>query len=222
HNWLETKGALFAVLAVVAVSIGGLVEIIPLYRANNDITPIATVKPYTPLEIEGRDIYIREGCYLCHSQQVRPFRDETERYGPYAKAGEFVYDHPFQWGSKRIGPDLERVGGKYPNAWHYVHMRNPRDVTPDSIMPTYQWLHENPLDSSDIQHKMQVLREVGVPYTDEDIKNAPAQLQQQAQQIADSLRQASISDAQPDREIVALIAYLQRLGTDIHWREGTP
>ncbi len=220
HSWLETKGLLFAILAVIAVSIGGMVEIIPLYAAKNDITPIETVKPYTPLEIEGRDIYIREGCYVCHSQQIRPFRDETERYGPYAKAGEFVYDHPFQWGSKRIGPDLERVGGKYPNAWHYVHLRNPRDVSPDSIMPTYQWLHENRLDTSDIRTKMEVLRKVGVPYSDDDIRNAPQKLQAQADEITASLKQASIPEAASDREIIALIAYLQRLGSDIQWRQA--
>jgi cytochrome c oxidase cbb3-type subunit I/II len=219
HSFLETRGLLFGVLATLAVSIGGAVEIIPLFTAQSAVPAIETVKPYTPLEVEGRDIYIREGCYLCHSQQIRPFRDETERYGPYAKAGEFVYDHPFQWGSKRIGPDLERVGGKYPSAWHYLHLQNPRSVSPDSIMPNYPWLYDHKLDTSLTMRKLTVLRQVGVPYSDDDIATAEQKLKGQAQEIADSLHQASIPDAAPDTEVIALIAYLQRLGMDIHWRD---
>jgi cytochrome c oxidase cbb3-type subunit I/II len=220
HDKLETKGLVFAVLATLVVLVGGIVEIVPLFKVQAAVPHLEAVKPYTALELEGRDIYIREGCYLCHSQQVRPFRDETERYGPYSKAGEFVYDHPFQWGSKRIGPDLQRVGGKYPNAWHYMHMRNPRDVTPESIMPNYPWLYTRMLDTTLTQRKLAVQQKLGVPYTDADVTNALTNLRAQADGIAQNLRTSGAADAQSDREIVALIAYLQRLGTDIGWRNN--
>lgn len=219
HRWLESKGFLFGVLTFIAISIGGLVEIVPLYMVDAQIPRIEEVKPYTALELEGRDIYIREGCYTCHSQMVRPFRDETERYGPYSKAGEFVYDRPFQWGSKRTGPDLQRLGGKYPDSWHYLHMQNPRDIVPDSIMPNYPWLIEDPLDTSLTRKKLETLRKLGVPYSDEEVAGAEAALAEQAEKIAEGLRKADIP-AEADREIIALIAYLQRLGTDIGWQEG--
>lgn len=218
HRWLETKGFLFGVLSFIVVSIGGLVEIVPLYMVDAQIPRIEEVKPYTPLELEGRDIYIREGCYTCHSQVVRPFRDETERYGPYSKAGEFVYDRPFQWGSKRTGPDLARLGGKYPDSWHYLHMQNPRDMAPESIMPNYPWLLTNPLDTSLTEAKLATLRKLGTPYSDEEIRNARPLLEAQASEIAERLKAADI-ETEADKEIIALIAYLQRLGTDIGWRE---
>lgn len=221
HESLEKKAGLMAILAAIVVLIGGIVEIVPLFAVKSAVAPIEGVKPYRPLELEGRDIYIREGCYLCHSQMVRPFRDENERYGPYSKAGEFVYDHPFQWGSKRTGPDLHRVGGKYPNSWHYMHMRNPRDVTPESIMPNYPWLLSNTLDRRWTKRKMAALRIVGVPYTDAEIANADADLAAQAETITASLKQQQVADATADREIIALIAFLQRLGTDINWRAGS-
>jgi cytochrome c oxidase cbb3-type subunit I/II len=221
HEIVEKKAALMAVLATIVVLIGGIVEIVPLYVVKHAVAPIEGVRPYRPLELEGRDIYIREGCYLCHSQMVRPFRDENERYGPYSKAGEFVYDHPFQWGSKRTGPDLHRVGGKYPDSWHYLHMRNPREITADSIMPNYPWLLDNKLDTSLIRAKMRALRVTGVPYTDDEIAQADDDLRTQAEEITASLKSQKVSDAVADREIIALIAYLQHLGTDIKWREAT-
>lgn len=217
HRWLESKVLLFGILVLIAISIGGAVEIIPMFLVAGQVPKIPGLKPYSPLELEGRDIYIREGCYLCHSQMIRPFRSETERYGPYSKAGEFVYDHPFQWGSERQGPDLARVGGKYPDSWHYMHMRDPRSVSPGSIMPDYPWLYTNTLDVSTLRTKMRVLRELGVPYTDQQIQNAPRDLKEQADQIVARLKAAHIK-ANPNKEIVALIAYLQDLGTDIHWR----
>lgn len=218
HDTIEKKTLLMAVLTVIAISIGGLVEIVPLYAVKASVPALEGVKPYTALELEGRDLYVREGCYTCHSQMVRPFRDETERYGPYSKAGEFVYDRPFQWGSKRTGPDLHRVGGKYPDSWHYIHMRNPRDTSPESIMPNYPWLLKDALDTRDTQAKMRAMRTLGAPYTDEEIANAPQDLQRQAERITVGLRAAGVSDATSDKEIIALIAYLQRLGTDIGWR----
>jgi cytochrome c oxidase cbb3-type subunit I/II len=219
HRWLESHGFLMTVLVILVVLIGGVVEIVPLYFVRSSVPPIEGVTPYSPLELEGRDIYIREGCYLCHSQMVRPFRDETERYGPYSKAGEFVYDRPFQFGSKRNGPDLHRVGGKYPDSWHYMHMRNPRDMSPGSIMPNYPWLHEHKLDTTYTEKKMQVLLSMGVPYTTVQMEYGKALLHKQAQEIADRLKAAGVKDAQADTEIIALIAYLQKLGSDIHWRD---
>lgn len=220
HRWLEGQGVLMSVLVTVLVLVGGLVEIVPLYYVRSSVPPIEGVKPYTPLELEGRDIYVREGCYNCHSQMVRPFRDETERYGPYSKAGEFVYDHPFQFGSKRTGPDLHRVGGKYPDSWHYYHMRDPREIVPGSVMPKYAWLHQNKLDTSLTKKKMEVLRKLGVPYSQEEIEGCKASMQTQAGGIYDRLREQKVENVESDREIIALIAYLQRLGGDIHWREA--
>jgi len=214
HRFLESKPMLFTVLALVAVLIGGAVEIIPMYLIKENVPTISAVKPYTPLEVIGRDIYIREGCVGCHSQMIRPFRSETERYGDYSKAGEFVYDHPFLWGSKRTGPDLHRQGGKYPDAWHYNHMDDPRTTSPGSIMPRYSWLLNQKLDTNSIPPRISGLRKVGVPYPLGLEQTAMADARKQADQIVANLKQGSI-DAQPDREIIALIAYLQRLGTDI-------
>jgi cytochrome c oxidase cbb3-type subunit I/II len=217
HRALERKPLMLMVLAIVAVSIGGLVEIIPTALVKSNIPTIKAVKPYTPLELEGRDLYIREGCYNCHSQMIRPFRSETERYGEYSKAGEFVYDHPFQWGSKRTGPDLAREGGsklRKPNSWHYNHMLDPRTMSPGSIMPPYPWLIENDLDVSLVGDKINAMRTLGVPYPEGYENQALADLQSQAQEIADDLKASQI-EVPANREIVALIAYLQRLGRDI-------
>jgi cytochrome c oxidase cbb3-type subunit I/II len=215
HRLLEGKPLIFTVLAVVAILIGGIVEIIPMYLIKENVPTIASVHPYTPLEVLGRDLYIREGCLGCHSQMIRPFRSETERYGEYSKAGEFVYDHPFLWGSERKGPDLAREGGKYPAAWHYNHMDDPRATSPGSIMPRYDWLLTQKLDTDSLPSRLAALRRVGVPYP-EGFENGPAQkdLQAQAARIVADLKQGSVT-AEPDREIIALIAYLERLGTDI-------
>ena len=215
HRWLEGIPVTFTVLAAVAVVIGGLIEIVPMFLIKENVPTIASVKPYSALEVLGRDIYIREGCLGCHSQMVRPFRSETERYGEYSKAGEYVYDHPFLWGSERTGPDLHRVGGKYPDAWHYNHMENPRSTSPGSIMPNYTWLLNDKLDTTVVSDRMRALRKVGVPYTDEEIKNASRSIDAQSKKIVANLATGSITNAPSDREIIALIAYLQRLGTDI-------
>ncbi|MDW8308453.1 MAG: cytochrome-c oxidase, cbb3-type subunit II, partial [Verrucomicrobiales bacterium] len=215
HRWLEAKPVLFTVLALLAILVGGLVEVIPMYLIKENVPTIASVKPYTPLEVLGRDIYIREGCVSCHSQMVRPFRSETERYGEYSKAGEYIFDHPFLWGSKRTGPDLHRVGGKYPDAWHYNHMDDPVSTSPGSIMPRYPWLLTRKLDTSSLPARIRALRKLGVPYPP-GYENGPAQqdLEKQAQRVVFGL-QAGMVNAEPDREIIALIAYLQRLGKDI-------
>jgi len=215
HRWLESKPILFTALSVVAVLIGGLVEIVPMFLVKENVPTISSVKPYTPLEVLGRDIYIREGCLACHSQMIRPFRSETERYGEYSKAGEFVYDHPFLWGSKRIGPDLHRVGGKYPDAWHYNHLENPRSTSPGSIMPNYPWLLSQTLETTSLPARLKALRRVGVPYP-EGFENGPAQkdLQAQAAKVVANLKTGMVN-ADANREIIAVIAYLQRLGTDI-------
>ena len=214
HRLIERKPFQFTVLAVIVVLVGGLIEVIPTYLIKSNIPTIASVKPYTPLELQGRDIYIREACNSCHSQMVRPFRSETERYGEYAKAGEFVYDHPFLWGSKRTGPDLLRVGKKYPNLWHYLHMDDPTTVSPGSLMPRYSWLKEQILDVSNTEAKINAMRTLGVPYEQGYEKTANTDLQKQAEEIAADLQKQGI-DVTSDREIIALIAYLQRLGTDI-------
>ncbi|HAM71989.1 MAG TPA: cytochrome-c oxidase, cbb3-type subunit II, partial [Verrucomicrobiales bacterium] len=214
HRWLEAKPLLFTVLALVAILVGGLVELVPLHLIKENVPTISSVKPYTALEVLGRDLYIREGCVGCHSQMIRPFRSETERYGEYSKAGEFVFDHPFLWGSKRTGPDLHRVGGKYPDAWHYNHMDDPRSTSPGSIMPRYSWLLTQKLDTSSLPARIGALRKVGVPYPAGYEQKAEIELKAQAARISASLA-AGMVKASPDREIIALIAYLQRLGTDI-------
>ena len=196
HETIEKNSALMILLIVLVVAVGGLVEIVPLFFQKSTTEPVAGLKPYAPLRLAGRDIYIREGCYNCHSQMIRPFRAETERYGHYAVAGEFVYDHPFQWGSKRTGPDLERVGGKYSDDWHRTHLNNPRDLVPESNMPGYPWLAKTKLRSDDIEAKMRALRSVGVPYTDAEIAGARKQLEDKTEQDA-------------------LVAYLQGLGTEL-------
>jgi cytochrome c oxidase cbb3-type subunit I/II len=218
HRWLEKKPIQFALLSLVVISIGGLVEFIPTFLVKSNIPTIASVRPYTPLELEGRDIYIREACNSCHSQLVRPFRSETERYGEYSKAGEYVYDHPFLWGSKRTGPDLWRVGKKYPHSWHYYHMENPSSMSPNSIMPSYSWLTTNKLDYSNIRSKVTTLRKIGTPYPANYEDTATADLEKQAKEIAVDLQKNGIA-VDGTEEIIALIAYLQRLGTDIKLSE---
>ena len=214
HSILERKPLLMAVLATVAITIGGAIEIIPTFLVESNVPTISSVKPYTPLELEGRDLYIREGCVGCHSQMIRPFRSETMRYGDYSKAGEFVYDRPFLWGSKRTGPDLHRIGGKSPDSWHYLHMMDPTNTSTGSIMPKYPWLIEDKLDISQTKAKITTLRKLGVPYPDGYEEKALADLNTQADQIVANLEKDKIKTTR-DKEIVALIAYLQRLGTDI-------
>jgi len=199
HEVVEKNIGLMALFIILVISVGGLVEIVPLFFLKSTTTPVEGLKPYTALQLEGRDIYIREGCYVCHSQMIRPFRAETERYGHYSVAGEFVYDHPFQWGSKRTGPDLARVGGRYSDDWHRVHLTNPRDVVPESNMPGFPWLAENKIDSSMTARKMKAMRTLGVPYTDADISGAAAAVEGKT-------------------EMDALISYLQVLGTSIKTR----
>jgi cytochrome c oxidase cbb3-type subunit I/II len=234
HSWLERRPIQFMLLSIIAILIGGVVQIIPTIVVKSNIPTIAAVKPYTPMELEGRDLYIREGCVGCHSQMIRPFRSEVERYGEYSKAGEFVYDHPFLWGSKRTGPDLHRQGGKYNDNWHFNHMWDPQSTSPGSIMPGYKWMYDNkPMDYSLIEKKMEVMVTLGVPYSEEDIKNARKSIDKQGAQIEKNLysdpdfvksyeesKKSAVARGEEfvpmkDREIVALIAYLQRLGTDI-------
>lgn len=214
HRILERKPMHFMVLSLIVILIGGMIEMMPTFTISSNVPTIASVKPYTPLELQGRDIYIREGCVSCHSQMVRPFRSETERYGEYSKAGEFVYDHPFLWGSKRTGPDLHRLGGKYSDAWHFNHMVDPTTMSPGSIMPPYPWLIEQKLDTTNTASKINAMRKLGVPYESGYEALANAELDKQAQSVAASLEKDNIK-VQNDREIIALIAYLQRLGTDI-------
>lgn len=214
HRWIEARPIQMLILSLVLVAIGGAIEMLPTFLIKSNIPTISSVKPYTPLELQGRDIYIREGCYLCHSQMVRPFRDEVARYGEYSKAGEFIYDHPFQWGSKRTGPDLARIGGKYPDSWHYNHMWDPRSMSPGSVMPNYTWLFDNKIDTSITAAKIRAMQTLGVPYPEGYDKKANADLIEQAKAIKGNLKKDKI-DAPADREIVALIAYLQRVGTDI-------
>jgi cytochrome c oxidase cbb3-type subunit I/II len=215
HRWIERKPVQMLVLSLVVVAIGGAFEIIPTFLVKSNVPTIEAVKPYTPLELEGRDIYVREGCYTCHSQMIRPFRSETERYGEYSKAGEFVYDHPFQWGSKRTGPDLHRVGGKYPDSWHFNHMLDPRLMSPGSLMPAYPWLISDDLDVSLTAKKISAMKTLGVPYAEGYEEQALADLEAQAETIATNLKADGI-EIDKSKEIVALIAYLQRLGTDIN------
>lgn len=228
HPWLERRPIRLTILATLVVLIGGIVQIVPTLMVKSNIPTISSVNPYTPLELEGRDIYIREGCVSCHSQMVRPFRSEVVRYGPYSRAGEFVYDHPFLWGSKRTGPDLLRLGGKYADSWHLNHMYDPQSTSPGSIMPAYPWLLFNELDTKRTLKKMEVMVDLGVPYSEDDISNGLSALDKQAQEIAvrlledpqfaDAYNNEERNDAfvpLKDREIVALIAYMQRLGTDL-------
>ena len=219
HRWIERRPIQMLVLSLVLVGIGGVLEIIPTFLVKTNIPTIASVHPYTPLELQGRDIYVREGCYTCHSQMIRPFRSETVRYGEYAKAGEFVYDHPFQWGSKRTGPDLLREGGKNPDSWHYYHLFDPTSTSPGSLMPAYPHLYEHVLDTSTTRAKIQAMITLGVPYDKEPYgpdypARANADLKAQQERIVKSLKNDKI-EAMADREIIALIAYLQRVGTDI-------
>jgi cytochrome c oxidase cbb3-type subunit I/II len=214
HRVIERKPVTMLVLSLVVVALGGLIEMVPTFLIKSNIPTISSVKPYTPLELQGRDIYVREGCYTCHSQMVRPFRDEVARYGEYSKAGEFVYDHPFQWGSKRTGPDLARVGGKYPDSWHYNHMLEPTSMSPGSIMPQYPWLHENPIDTASTAAKIRAMQTLGVPYEEGYDQKANADLMAQAQKVKENLKKDKISTP-ANTEIVALIAYLQRIGKDI-------
>jgi cytochrome c oxidase cbb3-type subunit 2 len=199
HEWIEKNPWLLIGLVLLVVSVGGLVEIVPLFFQKSTTEPVAGLKPYSPLRLVGRDIYIREGCYNCHSQMIRPFRAETERYGHYSVAGEFVYDHPFQWGSKRTGPDLARVGGRYSDEWHRTHLDNPRDLVPESNMPGYPWLASTKLVPAQVIPKMRAMQRLGVPYQDAEIAEAPASLADKTEQDA-------------------LIAYLQGLGTQIKTR----
>lgn len=199
HARIEKNIGLMMILIVVMISIGGLVQIVPLFFMHSTTEPVEGLKPYSALQLTGRDIYVREGCYVCHSQMIRPFRAEVERYGHYSLAGEFVYDRPFQWGSKRTGPDLHRVGGRYSDEWHRVHLINPRDVAPESIMPGYPWLQTAELKTDDIQYKMKVLRNLGAPYSDQEIEAAPAMLEGRT-------------------EMDAMIAYLQSLGAAVKTR----
>ncbi|MEZ4909750.1 MAG: cytochrome-c oxidase, cbb3-type subunit I [Saprospiraceae bacterium] len=216
HKWIERKPIQMLIASAVLILIGGIVEIIPMMMIDKNVPKIASIKPYTPLELEGRDIYIREGCVNCHSQMVRPFRSETERYGEYSKSGEFIYDRPFLWGSKRTGPDLHRVGGKYPDSWHYNHMYDPTSMAPGSIMPQYPWLFEDDLNTSYTAAKIKVHQSLGAPYPDGYSDKALADLQAQAKKVVDNLAKDKIQmDGLENKEIVALIAYLQRLGTDI-------
>jgi cytochrome c oxidase cbb3-type subunit I/II len=214
HRVLESKPVLFTVLAFAAILIGGIVEIIPTFLIKSNVPTISSVTPYTPLELHGRDIYIREGCVSCHSQMVRPFRSETERYGEYSKAGEYVYDHPFLWGSKRTGPDLHRTNGKYSDSWHYNHLLAPDAVSTGSIMPAYPWLFEQNIDLDATAGKIKALRKIGVPYADGYEDTANEDLVKQATLMTENLGMEGLEVA-PEAEIVALIAYLQRLGKDI-------
>jgi len=214
HRKLEGRPLTFSIWVTVAILIGGIVEFVPAFLIKSNVPTIAAVQPYTPLELHGRDIYIKEGCVGCHSQMIRPFRSETERYGEYSKAGEFVYDHPFLWGSKRTGPDLHRVGEKYPDAWHYNHMVEPTSMSPGSIMPAYPWLAEQNIDLSLTPKMINAMRTLGVPYAAGYQEQANADLKKQADKIVASLKKDGIQ-AVPESEMVALIAYLQRMGTDI-------
>ncbi len=227
HEFFEKNAILLLVGTLLTVAVGGIVEIVPLFTIETTVEHVEGMRPYTPLELRGRDIYVREGCYLCHSQQIRALRDEVERYGHYSIAAESMYDHPFQWGSKRIGPDLARVGGKYSNDWHYAHLKNPQELVPESLMPRYAFLAETKLDTDDITERMRSLREVGVPYTDEEIANARADLVAQADPSADSSKLMArypkanlvVGNGHEPTEMDALVAYLQMLGTLVNFAD---
>ncbi|MFA7440919.1 MAG: cytochrome-c oxidase, cbb3-type subunit II [Sphingomonadaceae bacterium] len=230
HRKIERNITLLAILTLVAVSIGGIVQIAPLFWIDSTVEKVEGVRPWSPLELAGRDIYVREGCYTCHSQMIRPFRDEVERYGHYSLAAESMYDHPFQWGSKRTGPDLARVGGRYSDEWHVQHLKDPRAVVPESVMPAYAFLADRPLDVHDISANLRALQRTGVPYSDEHIDNAAADLKAQADPDADPTdllarypkAQVRDFDGDPRRltEMDALVAYLQVLGTFVDFGAG--
>lgn len=232
HKKIERNVTLLAVLSLVTVAIGGIVEIAPLFWIDSTVVKVEGVRPYTPLELAGRNIYIREGCYNCHSQMIRPFRDEVERYGHYSLAAESMYDHPFQWGSERTGPDLARVGGRYSDEWHIQHLKDPRAVVPESIMPPYAFLADRDLKVADIAAHLKTLRAVGVPYTDDDVASAATDLSAQADPDADTAAllkrypkaQARDFDGDPTRltEMDALVAYLQWLGTGVDVQAAAP
>ncbi|BBD98818.1 cytochrome-c oxidase, cbb3-type subunit II [Sphingobium amiense] len=232
HGKLERNVSLLGIAALIVVAIGGIVEIAPLFWIDNTIEKVEGVRPYTPLELAGRNIYIREGCYNCHSQMIRPFRDETERYGHYSLAAESMYDHPFQWGSKRTGPDLARVGGRYSDEWHVQHLKDPRAVVPESIMPTYPFLAERDLKVGDMAAHLTALSDVGVPYSKDDVAKANADLAAQADPTADTVdllkrypkAQVRDFDGDPNRltEMDALVAYLQMLGTLVDVNAAEP
>jgi cytochrome c oxidase cbb3-type subunit 2 len=233
HETIEKSIPIMALFTLIVVSIGGLVEIAPLFFIDSTIEKVSGIRPYTPLELKGRDIYIREGCYNCHSQMIRPFRDEAERYGHYSLAAESKYDHPFQWGSKRTGPDLARVGGKYANYWHQEHMRDPRKMVPESVMPSYKWLEKSALNYADVADRMSALRKVGVPYTDAQISNAKADLEAQAKPESDTSQltarygnKVPVGDFDGIKEKVteldAIVAYLQMLGTLVDFADYKP
>jgi cytochrome c oxidase cbb3-type subunit 2 len=231
HETIEKNVILMLVLTLITVSIGGLVQIIPLFTIESTVEKVAGVRPYSPLELMGRNIYLREGCYVCHSQQIRPFKDEVERYGHYSIAAESMFDKPFQWGSKRTGPDLARVGGRYSNDWHVAHLASPRSVVPESIMPAYPFLANNKIEYGDIDQHLKTLKIVGVPYTDEQIANAKADLEAQANPEADTTAfekrypKAVIGKATPGNgitEMDALVAYLQMLGTLVRFGDLPP
>jgi len=227
HEFIEKNAFLLLLLTLFTIAIGGIVEVVPLFTIETTVEHVKGVRPYTPLEQRGRDIYVREGCYLCHSQQVRALRDEVERYGHFSLAAESMYDHPFQWGSKRTGPDLARVGGKYSNDWHYAHLINAQSVVPESLMPHYAFLADAPIDPADIAARLRTLRVVGVPYTDDAIANAAADLATQANPMADNSallkrypKAVTVSgDGRQVTELDALVAYLQVLGTMVDFAD---
>ena len=232
HGTIERNVTLLAVLSLLVVTVGGIVEIAPLFWIASTIEKVEGVRPYTPLELAGRDVYVREGCYSCHSQMVRPFRDETERYGHYSLAAESMYDHPFQWGSKRTGPDLARVGGRYSDEWHVQHLKDPRSTVPESIMPGYAFLADRELTTGDMSANLRALKRTGVPYSEESIGKAEADLRAQADPNADATdlqrrypkAQARDYDGDPAKvtEMDALVAYLQMLGTHVDFKAGAP
>jgi cytochrome c oxidase cbb3-type subunit 2 len=227
QEFIERNAFLLLVLTLVTIAIGGIIEVVPLFTIETTVEHVKGIRPYTPLEQRGRDIYVREGCYVCHSQQVRALRDEVERYGHFSLAAESMYDHPFQWGSKRIGLDLARVGGKYSNDWHYAHLAEPRSVVPESLMPSYAFLSETPLEVADITERLRTLRAVGVPYTDAEIASAAADLATQANPNADNvdlLKRYPKAVTVPGNgrvvtEVDALVAYLQVLGTMVNFAD---
>jgi cytochrome c oxidase cbb3-type subunit 2 len=227
QDFIEKNAFLLLVLTLVTIAIGGIVEVVPLFTIETTVEHVKGVRPYTPLEQRGRDIYVREGCYVCHSQQVRALRDEVERYGHFSLAAESMYDHPFQWGSKRIGPDLARVGGKYSSDWHYAHLINPQSVVPESLMPQYGFLAETPLETDDIAERLRTLRMVGVPYTDDEIASAAADLAAQASPNADNTALLKrypkavtvLGNGHEVTELDALVAYLQVLGTMVDFAD---